>query len=103
MSFVRLRIRPAVRPLMLTLLASLSLVVSGLLVTWTRADLDAPTDTDRRVAMAVTSLLNSQHVSRHPLNDEMSQRWLTMFLKSIDPMKLYFTQADVDDFMKHRH
>ena len=103
MTFVRQHLRPVVRPLTLTLLASLSLVVSGLLVSWTRADLEAPTRTDSQISMAVTSLLNSQHVSRHPLNDEMSQRWLTMFLKSIDPMKLYFTQGDVDEFMKHRN
>jgi len=103
MTIVRLPLRPAVRPLVLTLLASLSLGLSGLLVSWTRADLDAPTPTDRQISLAVMSLLNSQHISRHPLNDEMSQRWLAMFLKSIDPMKLYFTQGDVDQFMRHQN
>ncbi|MCE9552729.1 MAG: carboxy terminal-processing peptidase [Planctomycetes bacterium] len=103
MTIVRRRLRLAVRPRVLTLLAALSLVISGLLVSRTRADLNAPTATDRQIAMAVMSLMNSQHISRHPLNDEMSQRWLTMFLKSIDPMKLYFTQGDVDDFMRHRN
>lgn len=103
MTIVRRSLRPAVRPLVLTLLASLSLALSVVLVSWTRADLDAPTPTDRQIAMAVMSLMNSQHISRHPLNDEMSQRWLTMFLKSVDPMKLYFTQGDVDEFMRHRN
>ena len=103
MTIVRRSLRPAVRPLVLTLLSSLALALSGMLVSWTRADLDAPTPTDRQIAMAVMSLMNSQHISRHPLNDEMSQRWLTMFLKSVDPMKLYFTQGDVDEFMRHRN
>lgn len=103
MSFVRPPHRPPVRPWILTMLTVAALTISGAAVTWTRADLTAPSPTDRQISLAVVSLLNSQHISRHPLNDEMSQRWLTMFLKSIDPMKLYFTQADVDDSKRHEN
>ncbi len=66
------------------------------------ADPVAPGPSDRHITLAVTALLNRQHLSRHPLDKEISERCLTTFLKALDPMKVYFYQSDVDDFMKHR-
>lgn len=63
----------------------------------------APTAQDRQVAKAVTSLLRRGHLSGHALDDEMSQRCLKTFLKTIDPMKLYFYQADVDRFTQNQN
>jgi carboxyl-terminal processing protease len=57
-----------------------------------------PTATDRQIAQLVAMLLPRDHLSRHPLDAEMSRRALKSFLKSLDPMKVYFTQADVDAF-----
>ncbi len=74
---------------------SLSLLVSP--VAW--ADLAGPTPADRQVTLAITALLKREHLLRHPLDDEISSRWLDQFLKTLDPMKVYFTQADVDEFM----
>ena len=51
---------------------------------------------DRNIAKAVTHLLNKEHLTRHPLDNEISGRAITLFLKSLDPMKLYFYQSDVD-------
>lgn len=62
------------------------------------ADLAGPTAADRQVTLAITSLLKREHLLRHPLDDEISARWLDQFLKTLDPMKVYFTQADIDGF-----
>ena len=66
------------------------------------ADPVEPGSSDRQIALAVTSLVNKKHLSRHPLDKEISERCLDMFLKSLDPMKVYFYQSDVDEFMKQQ-
>ena len=58
----------------------------------------APSARDRQIALAVTTRLRQSHLSRQPLDDEVSRRCLKTFLKSLDPMKLYFYQEDVDAF-----
>ena len=70
--------------------------------TASQAELKGPEATDRQVALVVSSLLRREHLSKHPLDDEISRRGLDNFLKSLDPMKVYFTQADVDEFMAQR-
>lgn len=62
--------------------------------------LSEPRPSDRRVVMSVVALLQKEHLTRHPLDDEISQRGLENFLKMLDPMKLYFTQADVAEFLE---
>ena len=66
------------------------------------ADPVAPGPSDRQITLAVTSLVNKEHLSRHPLDKEISERCLTSLVKSLDPMKVYFYQSDVDEFMKHK-
>ncbi len=66
------------------------------------ADLTKPSATDRHVALAVSSLLRQEHLSGHPLDDEISERCLAQFLKELDPWKVYFYQSDVDAFMKYQ-
>lgn len=66
------------------------------------ADPAGPQPVDRQVTLAVSALLRREHLSRHPLDDEMSERWIKMYLKTLDPMKVYFTQADVDAFMRRK-
>jgi carboxyl-terminal processing protease len=74
-----------------------ALVVTSLTaVAW--ADPVGPTSNDRHVTLAVTSLLRRDHLSKHPLDDEISRRALKLFLKMLDPMKVYFHQSDVDTF-----
>jgi carboxyl-terminal processing protease len=81
----------------------LAIAVSAAWVTLSQtglADLAAPRRDDRIVTNAVTGLLRQQHLSKHPLDDEISRRWMKTFLKTLDPMKVYFVQSDVDGFMK---
>jgi carboxyl-terminal processing protease len=63
------------------------------------ADLIGPGPKDKRIALTVTSLLRREHLSRHPLDAEMARRAVTTLLKTLDPMKVYFYQSDVDTFM----
>jgi carboxyl-terminal processing protease len=66
------------------------------------ADPVAPVPGDRQITLAVTSLVKREHLSRHPLDKEISERCLSNFLKTLDSMKLYFYQSDIDEFMKHK-
>ena len=81
----------------------LGLLVSSCLGPAAWADPIEPTADDRHVTLAVTSLLRREHLSGHPLDDEISQRCLKVFLKSLDPWKVYFYQSDVDEFLKRQN
>ncbi len=72
-------------------------VVSGIGLAVCAAPL-TPSANDRQIALTVTSLLNREHLSKHKLNDEISERCFEMFLKTLDPMKIYFYQSDIDAF-----
>ncbi|MGC4002466.1 MAG: PDZ domain-containing protein [Pirellulales bacterium] len=56
---------------------------------------------DRYISRVVAKYLTDEHLGKHPLDDEMSARAYKNFLKSLDPLKLYFTQADIDEFSKY--
>jgi carboxyl-terminal processing protease len=67
-----------------------------------QADLAGPSPSDHNVALAVTRLLRTEHVLRHPLDQEISERCLKTFLQTLDPMKVYFYQSDIDEFSKQK-
>jgi carboxyl-terminal processing protease len=67
------------------------------------AEIKGPQANDRYVAMAVTRKLIEEHLTRHPLDQEISQRCFKGFLKSLDPMKLYFTRDDFNQFEMQRN
>ena len=83
--------------------ALLALLVGSSLCRSASADPEPFTAQDRRIALVVTGLLRKDHLTEHPLDDEISERCLTTFLESLDPWKLYFEQSDVDQFMLQRH
>src|SRR3989304_5780269 len=66
------------------------------------ADPVSPRIEDRQITNTVIPLLLRGHLSRHPLDKEIAARWMKTFLKSLDPMKVYFYQSDVDEFMQHQ-
>ncbi len=55
-----------------------------------------PTARDRQVAFYINNFLSSQHLSRHALDDEISQRVFKSFIEGLDPLKSYFLQSDID-------
>jgi len=65
------------------------------------ADPEMPTSQDRNIAFVVSRMLKSDHLTKHPIDDEISQRCLTTFLEGLDPWKLYFRQSDVDRIASH--
>jgi carboxyl-terminal processing protease len=72
-----------------------------------RADIklpDAPTPGDRRITKIVSLLARRDHLNRktQPINDEISRRCLKTFLRTLDPMKVYFLQSDIDAFSERR-
>jgi carboxyl-terminal processing protease len=102
------------RNLILTGLSIVGLVIAGtgLIPNWqvqsvavaapSIEQLPGPRAMDRQVTKAVTTLMRREHLSKHPLDDEISERGLELFLKSLDGMKLYFYQSDIDEFHKQR-
>jgi len=98
-SFMVARFRSFVQLLTLCLVSGAAMLVPAS-PGW--SDPPGPTARDRQIALTVVSLLKRDHLSKHPIDDEVSQRCFQTFLKMLDPMKLYFTQADVDEFARHQ-
>jgi carboxyl-terminal processing protease len=65
------------------------------------AEVTSPTALERRVTQMVTTLMKGQHLSRRPLNDEISRRGFKLFLEGLDPLKTYFYQSDIDEFKSY--
>ncbi|NQT88985.1 PDZ domain-containing protein, partial [bacterium] len=79
------------------------LSVVSLLGSTVRADPTEPSADDSYITQSVVSMLLRGHLSKHDLDDEISQRCMKAFLRSLDPWKIYFTESDVDAIMKRRN
>src|SRR5690606_3317687 len=53
---------------------------------------------EHSIAVIVTALMDQKHVAQKQVDDETSRRAMKMFFETLDPMKLYFYQSDVDQF-----
>ncbi len=78
----------------------LALVTAFGPVAW--ADPTGPGPSDRQITLAVVAMVKNYHVSRHPLDKEISERCLTNFLKELDVKKVFFYQSDIDEFMRQK-
>ena len=84
--------RLAFRPLtVLAILAVISVVVG--------AKAPTPAPEDQLTARIVVRLLEQNHMAKPQINDEIATQWCKNFLKDLDPQKVYFEKADVDEFM----
>lgn len=61
-----------------------------------RSPLKEPAAQDRQITLAVAKLIGDSP------NDEIARRTQELFLHTLDPMKMYFEQADVNDFRRRR-
>lgn len=63
----------------------------------------ARSDSNREVLLAegILSLLRERHLRKRALDDATSQTAFDIFLTSLDPRKLYLTQADVDQLRQY--
>src|SRR5579863_9264975 len=55
-----------------------------------------------QVAKLVCEMIESTHISQKPIDDSVSAKLVDEFIKTLDPNKLYFLQADIDRFNKYR-
>lgn len=54
------------------------------------------------VSKLVCDMVEANHISQKPIDDASSAKLVDEFIKSLDPQKLYFLQADIDRFNKFR-
>ena len=57
---------------------------------------------DEATTQLVYNMLRTYHISQRPIDDEISTKLLDRFLKTIDPQKMYFTQADINGLSKYK-
>ncbi len=50
----------------------------------------------------INSMLKRYHYKKFELNDAFSGEILDQYIKQLDPSRIYFTQADIDQFNQHR-
>jgi len=53
-------------------------------------------------AKRVCEMIQRFHISQGNIDDGVSSRLFDKFIKDLDPQKLYFTQADIDDLSKQK-
>lgn len=61
-----------------------------------------PGTNDRHIAVAVRRHLEREHFLRRPIDDGIARLWFDAFLESLDPMKVYFLESDVEEFRLER-
>jgi carboxyl-terminal processing protease len=57
---------------------------------------------DETTTKLVCNMIQKFHISQHPIDDQISEKLLHRFLKTLDPQKLYFTQPDINELMKSK-
>src|SRR5438132_1694149 len=73
-----------------------SLALCTILFTAALAAPPSPASSRETVAMSVGRLLEEGHYTRQKLNEEVSKKFLQMYLEMLDFSHLFFTQEDVD-------
>lgn len=58
---------------------------------------------DRTIIMNVAKYMQQEHLTKHKLDDEISSRGFDQFLRTFDPLKMYFLQSDIDSFAADRN
>lgn len=89
------------RTLLTSVLAlSLSWQSTALQAKATPSDWDYLQPTHNQVisSLNIVELLKRQHYNKPPLNDIQSTKVYNNYLKSLDPSRSFFTQADIDEF-----
>jgi carboxyl-terminal processing protease len=61
-----------------------------------------PNATDRQITFAVSMLMEKDHLTGQRIDNTISERTLKAFIKDLDPLKLFFYQSDVDEFMRNK-
>ncbi len=59
--------------------------------------------TDANIVKVVSEILQSQHYLRLKFNDQLSSKFFDRYLDSLDNVRIYFTQEDLEEFEKYRN
>lgn len=62
-----------------------------------------PTKAQSVTTIDILDKLSKRHYRNLPIDDKLSVEFLENYLKTLDPGRLYFLQADIDRFMKDKH
>ena len=57
-----------------------------------------PKAIDKGIAVNFSKILEARHFSRRTIDTDISREAFDLYIKEIDPRKIYFTQADIDEF-----
>lgn len=83
-------------------LALVGVLTSTLAASFSSARPTEPSGKEERaqknISIFVSSLIDKRHMAQLRVNDEIGKRALEMYFKTLDPMKLYFYQSDIDQF-----
>jgi carboxyl-terminal processing protease len=60
-----------------------------------------PTIRERVIARFYIGILETMHISQRQLDENVSKEALRLYLKGLDPLKVYFYQSDIDEFKKN--
>jgi carboxyl-terminal processing protease len=83
---------------LIIVVATLLMLVSGVCAQ-TRPD----PHRNKQIMRMVAAYLAQAHLSNHKLDDEISARAFDALLETLDPLKLYLMQSDIDEFSTSRH
>ena len=61
-------------------------------------EVDEPNAQDRQIVRTIAKRMKLFHLSNQDMDDEISKKGFQLYLKSLDPSKMYFYQSDVDEF-----
>ncbi len=62
----------------------------------------APTYNEQLINSAHSAILAQYHYDRLPIDNALSERIYTLYLKALDPQKTFFVQSDIDQFENYR-
>lgn len=63
----------------------------------------APGPYDSNVTMLAAHVLQQTHYAKHPIDDEISEKFLHRYLDLLDGAHFHFLQSDVQEFQKYKH
>lgn len=77
------------------------LLISAASCSFTNKSFDNP-DKDKLLIDLITYVLENGHFDPKTFNDEFSQQVYDNYIESLDPLKRYFLQSDIEEFNKYR-
>jgi carboxyl-terminal processing protease len=60
--------------------------------------LGKPSRQSQRISVVVAALMEREHLSKHQLDNVTSEHALSMYIKNLDPLKMYFLKSDIEEF-----